>query len=1002
MNTSQKTAEITRGGLLRFNIGHVLQVLAMLALLAACHGQALLPSAQYGFRDAAHFYYPLNLRVQMEWDAGRWPLWEPEENGGVPLLGNPTAAVLYPLKIVFFILPYPAAAKAYILIHQVLCWFSFRLLCRGIGLSSRASWLGATTFAFGVPVLYQYCNIIFLIGAAWLPLGLLAGWRWIETGQWKYIVRLALVIAMQILGGDPQVGYITLLCLFGLGFWQGLTDRSRLWLSRLCHPAMLFFWVLLLVGGTVLASHFPRPPREVRIGGISTAERLFFSRNLWQMVGWGLVGLVLVNRWRRGWKSQVMPRHFAGVIMATILGAGLSAAQLLPVFEYNSLSIRAAAEGPHDIFPFSLEPYRLVELIWPRPFGTVEGENSYWMNLLPPRNNHKQWVPSLYHGLPAFLLAASVLGFRRVDPRVKACSILLAVSLLAAIGEFTGPLWWLRRLPGLEAASFVGPPDETDVAAIRLDGYSRDGDGSFYWLLAEIFPGFRTFRYPAKMLTFASLAIALLAGLAWDTLASAGLRKRLIRLLSCIIAVSLILVIGLLLFSSSFKGWMQAADATISSAYGPVSTDSALRKTIASLLHSAVVSVSLLFLLKYPIERSRVFAGFCLLVVVDLAMANAIHVRFVPQALFDAESKITKIIEEAEKASPTPGGYYRVHRMPIWNPPGWNLKRSPDRTRDFVEWEHSTIQPKYGITQGVSYTITEGTTELYDYWWFFGPFLRRANPEAAQALGIAVGSEIAYHPRRGFDMWNTRYFVTPGWPSDWKDDKRSFASFLFETEPLYPDTRLKTDKSLKNEFEVWAKEEDVQIFRNKQAFPRAWIVHEMRNYPHVTGLKRRDREAVMTEILYQNDPFWRDSGREAFDPGVTCWIDQADQPKVAPFMPGRVRQGSSESVKIDSYSPQRVELTANLEKPGMVILADVYYNGWILEVDGKPAEIIRANRMMRGALLPSGTHKLVYTYAPSSFRLGGRISIASGLALMALSWLAYKPGKSTKGSPGLA
>ena len=42
--------------------------------------------------------------------AGRWPLWEPEENAGMPLLGNPTAAVLYPGKLIYAVLPYPWAA----------------------------------------------------------------------------------------------------------------------------------------------------------------------------------------------------------------------------------------------------------------------------------------------------------------------------------------------------------------------------------------------------------------------------------------------------------------------------------------------------------------------------------------------------------------------------------------------------------------------------------------------------------------------------------------------------------------------------------------------------------------------------------------------------------------------------------------------------------------------------------------------------------------------------
>jgi hypothetical protein len=66
------------------------------AVFLICFGKAINSRAQFGFRDAGHYYYPLYLRVQQEWQQGRWPLWEPEENSGMPLLGNPTAAVLYP------------------------------------------------------------------------------------------------------------------------------------------------------------------------------------------------------------------------------------------------------------------------------------------------------------------------------------------------------------------------------------------------------------------------------------------------------------------------------------------------------------------------------------------------------------------------------------------------------------------------------------------------------------------------------------------------------------------------------------------------------------------------------------------------------------------------------------------------------------------------------------------------------------------------------------------
>ena len=50
-----------------------------------------------------------------------------------------------------------------------------------------------------------------------------------------------------------------------------------------------------------------------------------------------------------------------------------------------------------------------------------------------------------------------------------------------------------------------------------------------------------------------------------------------------------------------------------------------------------------------------------------------------------------------------------------------------------------------------------------------------------------------------------------------------------------------------------------------------------------------------------------------------------------------------------------------------VVLADAFYPGWALTVDDRPAEILRTNRMMRGAALEAGRHRLVYEYRPRSF-----------------------------------
>src|SRR5262245_52453810 len=88
-----------------------------LGLTCVSFRPVLFQDKQFAFRDAGFFYYPLYQRVQQEWEAGRWPLWEPEENGGVPLLGNPTAVVLYPGKIVYAFSSYAWGTRLYVIAH---------------------------------------------------------------------------------------------------------------------------------------------------------------------------------------------------------------------------------------------------------------------------------------------------------------------------------------------------------------------------------------------------------------------------------------------------------------------------------------------------------------------------------------------------------------------------------------------------------------------------------------------------------------------------------------------------------------------------------------------------------------------------------------------------------------------------------------------------------------------------------------------------------------------
>ena len=84
-----------------------------LTLLLSCFRAVLFQGQQFAYRDAGHFYYPLYLRVQQEWAAGRWPLWDPWQNAGMPPARHADGRRLLPGQVLYAVLPYPWATRLY-------------------------------------------------------------------------------------------------------------------------------------------------------------------------------------------------------------------------------------------------------------------------------------------------------------------------------------------------------------------------------------------------------------------------------------------------------------------------------------------------------------------------------------------------------------------------------------------------------------------------------------------------------------------------------------------------------------------------------------------------------------------------------------------------------------------------------------------------------------------------------------------------------------------------
>ncbi len=447
--------------------GGVLALACVSALGLWCFGDVLFRDRQLAFRDAGQYYYPLYLRVQQEWDAGRWPLWAPEANAGTPLLGDPTAAVLYPGKLAYAWLPYAWAARAYAIAHVVLAFASAYAMLRAWRISTTGSLVGAMAYAFGAPILSLTCNVVFLVGASWIPLGFLAIDQWLRLGRRWGIPALAVVLAMQVLGGDPEAAY--LLGLFGSAYAVGLSAAGR----RDSMVRLVRWGLVVLVAGYLGLLALAIWTARARYAAAMAPEATWRpTSNALVAILWAIAAAVVIRRdWKRRDTSGLSAR-MGGLVAAAFLATGITSAQLLPILEYSRQSFRAnEIEGFHDVYPFSVQPFQLLDAIWPNLFGTTDRGNRAWIGALPPLQDDRNWVPSLYRGGLALILAVSSMRLRGGPAWRVALSWLAIVSLLAALGLYASPVFWGRCVPGW--GSLFGPLDPGFAAKGRPDGLIR-------------------------------------------------------------------------------------------------------------------------------------------------------------------------------------------------------------------------------------------------------------------------------------------------------------------------------------------------------------------------------------------------------------------------------------------------------------------------------------------------------------------------------------------------
>ena len=94
---------------------------------------------------------------------------------------------------------------------------------------------------------------------------------------------------------------------------------------------------------------------------------------------------------------------------------------------------------------------------------------------------------------------------------------------------------------------------------------------------------------------------------------------------------------------------------------------------------------------------------------------------------------------------------------------------------------------------------------------------------------------------------------------------------------------------------------------------------------------------------------------------------------------------STDTIVLTSYAPNELRYHYQAAGDRLAVFSEIYYpDGWKAQVDGAPAEVLRADWTLRAMALPAGGHDIVMRFEPDSYRVGAGISRASSITLILL------------------
>ncbi len=94
--------------------------------------------------------------------------------------------------------------------------------------------------------------------------------------------------------------------------------------------------------------------------------------------------------------------------------------------------------------------------------------------------------------------------------------------------------------------------------------------------------------------------------------------------------------------------------------------------------------------------------------------------------------------------------------------------------------------------------------------------------------------------------------------------------------------------------------------------------------------------------------------------------------------------GDTSAISLTTYEANALTFEAHTDRQRLAVFSDIYYPGWQCTIDGEPAEILRADYVLRAVVIPEGKHTIAFRFDPQSLHTTEAIATSALILLLVL------------------